>query len=296
MPAIKILDSRPPGSPCVIRELGAQEWSRAVDWSAWYLTDEEDMGQSLTQGEVILRLKSSADVLVKQRGWTDAFVGIDNFFAWVQDHPLVRVSPDIYLLRGEVPKPPLPDSWQLWKPGHRAPEIAFEIVSRNWKKDYEENPKKYAQLGVKELVVFDPKARPRSKQRLPLQLFRRTEDGAFVSVGRSKDSLWSEVLQIWLVVKNTPSSHLRLSLDAAGKCIIPTESEACEQAEQQRKAAVQKCEAAEQQREAAEQQREAVEQQRAQEQQAKLEAQALLQASQAELARLRQELNRLRDG
>jgi len=70
------------------------------------------------------------------------------------------------------PPPPWPKMWQTWLPGHKPPHGAVEIVSEDWRKDYEDAPLKYAQLGTRELVIFDPGATvgaERRGQRVPLQ-------------------------------------------------------------------------------------------------------------------------------
>ena len=85
--------------------------------------------------------------------------------------------------------------WQTWLPGHRPPRWAVEIVSDDWKKDYEDNPLKYAQLGARELVIFDPDAALTSDRRgvrVPLQVYRRDADGAFVRVYRGEGPARSE--------------------------------------------------------------------------------------------------------
>ena len=122
-----------------------------VDWSSWYLTDEEDMGESVAQGEIIRTMLSALGVWARERGWTRVYCGGDQFFAWVPSQPLVRVSPDIYLIELDEPgTKSSPDSWQTWLPGHRPPYFAIEVVSRDRKKDYEEAPLKYALLGTRE--------------------------------------------------------------------------------------------------------------------------------------------------
>jgi len=168
----------------VVRDPTPHDVDFRVDWSAWYLTDEDDMGESVEQTEIIRILLSSLGQLASERGWKNAFWAGENFFAWIREEPLVRVSPDVYLL-DDPPPPPRPKRWQTWLPDHKPPRWAVEIVSEDWKKDYEDAPLKYAQLGARELVIFDPETAllpERRGPRVPLQVYRRDPDGAFLRV------------------------------------------------------------------------------------------------------------------
>ncbi|HEX2572493.1 MAG TPA: Uma2 family endonuclease, partial [Polyangia bacterium] len=207
-----------------------------VDWSSWYLTDEEDMGESTEHGLIIRVLLSVLLEWVRERGWSRVFVAQDQFFAWVPSQPLVRVSPDVYLMDIDESLPsPLPDSWQTWLPGHRPPRFAVEVVSQDRKKDYEDAPLKYALLGARELVIFDPGAvsgRDPS-QRMPLQLYRRNAVGAFLRVYAGAGPVHSVELDAYLIMRREGSSmRLRLARDAAGQDLVPTTEEARHQAEQ----------------------------------------------------------------
>lgn len=215
----------------VVRDPTPDVVGARVDWSAWYLTDEEDMGQSVEQCETIEVLRSSLGELAAMFRWEDVLCASDNFFGWVRDQPLVRVSPDVYLL-DDPPPPPYPRMWQTWLPGHRPPRWALEIVSEDAKKDYEDAPLKYAQLGTRELVIFDPEAAlaalrgEKRGQRVPLQIYRRDEDGAFVRVYAGEGPVWSDELGACLVARpHGASVRLRIALDPEGKELVPTAAE-----------------------------------------------------------------------
>jgi Uma2 family endonuclease len=201
---------------------------RPVDWSQWYLTDEEDMAEGCEQGEIIRTAASSLSHLAAERGWARFYIGADTFFAWVPNEPLVRVSPDIYLI-DDPPPPPLPKSWQTWLSGHRPPRWAAEIVSDDWKKDYEEAPLKYAQLGTRELAIFDPEAvlsGARRGARVPFQLYQRAPDGAFVRIYHGDGPVLSEELGAYLVARRERGAvRLRIARDAEGKDIVLTAEE-----------------------------------------------------------------------
>jgi len=224
----------------VVRNPTPEEVAARVDWSSWYLTDEEDMGQSSLQARIIDELLSSLRELARERGWQGICINGDQFFAWIREEPLVRVSPDVYLL--DDPPVPEPASWQTWKPGHRPPRFAVEIVSgedrrqRAWRKDYDEAPAKYAQLGTQELVIFDPEAaakRSRRTVRVALQLYRREADGGFVRVHSGNGPIYSKELQIWLFVRRDGEEvRLRLARDEALTDLVTTEAESAEKERQ----------------------------------------------------------------
>jgi Uma2 family endonuclease len=238
-------------SAFVVRDPRPEEIDARVDWSFWYLTDEEDMGQSVEQGHDIQEVRSSLGVLARERAWTRTLVASDNFFAWMESEPNVRVSPDVYLL-DDAPPPPWPKMWQTWLPGHKPPRWALEIVSGDWKKDYEENPLKYAHLGTRELVIFDPHAADSAPNgnghgngddsgtatRVRLQVYRRDADGAFVRAYRGDGPARSEELDAWVVIRREEGMAIpRLARDAAGTDLVPTEEEATRAAEDARRAA-----------------------------------------------------------
>lgn len=217
---------RPPRG-WVVEDPVAQGLEGDVDWSAWYLTDEDDMGEGGEQFVIAQALWSALHVLARERGWR-SFVGRDQFFGWVEAEPLVRVSPDVYLLDRE-PSRPLPGMWETWRPEHAPPRLAVEIVSdETWRKDYADNPAKYAQLGARELVIFDPWAvtSRRLPERTPLQVFHRAPDGAFLRAHAGPGPARSEALDAWWTVVAEPAPMLRVSRDASGRDLVPTQEEA----------------------------------------------------------------------
>lgn len=277
---------RRPRVPSVVRDPAPEEIGARIDWSSWYLTDEDDMSEACEQSEIIKVARSSTEELARERAWPDVLIGADAFFAWIEEEPNVRVSPDLYLL--DAPSsPPLPKIWQTWLPGHRAPRLAVEIVSNDWEKDYQQNPQKYALLGTAELVIFDPDAvtgiAPKRHGRVAFQIYRREADGGFVRVYSGAGPARSAELGAWLVAhRQGPVARLRLARDAEGKDLVPTTTEA-------REAEAEAREAAERDRDAQTEARGAAERDR----DAQIEAR---EAAERELAAARAELERLRRG
>ncbi len=197
----------------------------AGGWAEWYLRDDDDVGESTEQGIIVRLLLSTMAELARERGWARTLVAGDQFFAWIPHEPLVRVSPDVYLL-DDPPPPPYPAMWRTWLPGQAAPRFAVEVVSEAWAKDYLLAPRKYAQLGTRELVVFDPHARLRA-HRVALQMFRRDPDsGALVRIEAGAAPIYSEELGAWLVVQPDPGGdRLRIARDPDGRDLVPTTEE-----------------------------------------------------------------------
>ena len=226
------------------------------------------MGQAPDHAIIIQAFFDVLSVLVLQRRWSQAFVGTDAFFAWLPEHPLVRVSPDVYLL-AETPAKPFPRQWELWR-GHAPPRFALEVVSRDRIKEYTVNPEKYAALGATELVIYDPDLvghTVRGSKVLKLQRYTRGADGAFELAEESDDIVFSPTLDAFLLVdRSVAPPLLRVSNTPDLSARFPSNAEL-----------------AEQERAAKDQERAAKEQEHA----ARLEAET-------EVARLREELARLR--
>jgi len=227
--------TRPPRILNVVRDPRPEEIGLRVDWSPWYLSEEEDTGKSPEQERIIALLKSVLHELAEKREWRDVYIAGDQFFAWIPEEPNVRISPDVYLLDG-VPKPPFPQMWETWR-GYPPPRFAVEVVFSKqgrpprWRKDYEDGPPKYAHLGTSELVIFDPDpaAGRAMKGRVALQVYRREADGAFVRAHHGADPAWSQELSAWLVVvREGPVVWLRVARDEAGHDLVPTTREAKE--------------------------------------------------------------------
>jgi Uma2 family endonuclease len=171
-------------------------------------------------------------------------VGADPDVCWVE-----QVPPGFY--DGEV------DSLRLWQPGHHAPPLAIEIVSRNHPyKDYRHVSEKYAVLGVQELWVYDPRKFGPKRLGGPvlLQLWERC-DGVLQRKHFDDVPVRSSLLGAWLVPRL--GDHLIVADEPSGAGSWPA------LVEQEQKRAEQERERAEQERERAEQERERADSERA---------------------------------
>jgi hypothetical protein len=212
----------------VVRDFAPEEVDAAIDWSGWCVADDERV-ELPERAEVTRLLLSVLSQLARERGWADWYAGTGQRFAWVRDEPLVRVLPDVYLLDRHL-EPPLPREWQTWLPGHHAPRMALEIVAGDWRRQYDETPAKYWQLGCPELVLFDFEAasgRAPHLERVPLQVYRRDPDGAYVRVHAGEAPVRLAALDAWLVaLKDGKHPALRIARSARATDLIPAEEEA----------------------------------------------------------------------
>lgn len=286
---------RPPHVLQVVRNVNSPLLSTPVDWSHWYLLDEDDMGHSLMHGLIAAFFVGLLERWVNRDGQFRGVVQGDVFFQWVPGEPNVQISPDAFVVDA-VPEPP-PDALQTWLPGHLPPRFAVEIVSKAWRKDYDDNPPKYAHLGTRELVIYDHLhvVGKGARDRHALQVFRRTSEGAFGRVYAGPGPAYSAELDAWLVdTGNGSKRRLRLARDPAGKDLVLSGDEAAAAAE---KVAAQAEHAAAQAEDAAARAEHAAAQAEHAAAQAEQEAQAQRTArlaAEAELAKLREELAKLR--
>jgi hypothetical protein len=184
-----------------------------------------DVPTSLRQTRAIEKFLSSLRVWATERRWDDV-VSTDQFFAWVEEHPKVRVAPDVYVARaGTVP---LDGVACTWEPGREPPRFAVEVVGIDKDQDYIDAPERYAALGCPELVVFEPRIGDDSSEPA-LTVFRDIGDQALTAVYRGDGPVLSRELGAWLVVQNEGDERvLRIARDALGQDLVPTQEERLE--------------------------------------------------------------------
>ncbi len=222
---------RPPRTPGLIRHPKRDLLRAQIDWSAWYLSEEQDMGQSWLHDLISRMLAHLVERYLKEHHGGRGAVGANVFVQWVQGHPQVQVSPNVLVV--DRLAEPMPKVLQLWMQDHLAPRFAVEVASDDWQKDYRDNPPKYVQLGCTELVIYDPEhdLHARTRERVALQVFHRTSDGLFVRTYAGSGPARSEELDGWLVVAGDGSRLLRIARDADGRDLVLTAEEALAAAE-----------------------------------------------------------------
>lgn len=185
---------------------------------------EEKVGEDILQRWIAELLRPLVERWFRERR-IKALVGADQFIYYRPHSPIDRVSPDVYVLPGVRPDTHVP-SWKTWEKGI-VPSFAFEIVSKDWEKDYAEAPERYAAAGVPELVVFDPRPE-RHPERVVWQVFRRVGNRPLTRIEVSqRDRVRSKALGCFLrVVGSNESQRVRLGVGPRGDELFPTGEEA----------------------------------------------------------------------
>ncbi|MBX2796467.1 MAG: Uma2 family endonuclease [Myxococcales bacterium] len=223
----------------------------------WAFPFEEEVPESTVNHRIQGLLEHLIQRFLAARG-VEAFVSSDQLMYWDQTDPRRSLSPDVYVVLG-VPQAHAPRSWMTWREGGRSPDLAVEAVSTNWSKDYLVGPARYAEAGVRELVIYDHETGP---NRIRWQVYRRNADGDLTLAATSQgDRVWSEILGCFLRETFDPADELpriRLGVGEHGDELVisASEGERWERAEKER-------ERAEKERE-----RQAKEQERAEKEQA----------------------------
>lgn len=180
------------------------------------------------ESSVHLEVRTALYLVLKANFAAKATIGCDQFVYWDPTRPSESLAPDAFLRFG-APHAPF-RSWKVWERG--APEVAVEILSTSDERDrdFEGKLAKYARLGVRELVTFDP------EESAGLRLFTFLDGDCVERVLESRQAGWSEVLGLWWVVVEdaTIGSMLRLSRNQEGTDLLLTPEETERRAGEQR--------------------------------------------------------------
>ena len=188
--------------------------------------EEEVVGETHLHLLIRLGLFTLVRRLLDERG-ERAFVGSDQFLYWVPGNPQRCVSPDLYVFPGVDPATPA-RSWKLWE-HDGPPSLVLEVVSDDVDKDYVAGPMRYAEIGVEELVIYDPEPE-RGRDRVRWQVYRRRDGELVLEEEGGGDRVRSEALGCWLRVIPDDAGRplLRIGLGAAGDELFPTAEEELE--------------------------------------------------------------------
>jgi Uma2 family endonuclease len=166
-----------------------------------------------------LELKTLVYQFLKLAFADQALIGCDQFVYFDAANPRVCLAPDAFVRLGGPDE--LFGSWKVWERG--APHLAVEIISdfdardRNW----DAKLASYRQLGVKELVRFDPEA-----DQGKLRIWDRLEDDLVERALTGTPTPSSVLPGHWLLVTDEKlGATLRLSRDEAGSDIYVTSEE-----------------------------------------------------------------------
>jgi len=247
-PAGSAVRSAPPGSP------------REDEW----VLPEEDVPESSPHRDTV-RLLELILLAFVARTRRNARVAANLACRWDPTRPQIGVDPDVALIEPAPPEAELA-SLLTWTPGHVPPRFAVEVVSlNNSEKDYDEAPLKYARLGTRELVVFDPALLGPASRGGPhvLQIWQLDEQVTTMSrVYAGPGPARSAELGAWLLA--TPEHRLRIADDPDGHALWQTGEEE-EAAGRRKEAAARRAEASARRAEAAARRKETAARKRAEE-------------------------------
>ncbi|WP_437976092.1 Uma2 family endonuclease [Sorangium sp. So ce295] len=150
-----------------------------------------------------------------------ASIGSDQFVYWSASDPSRCLAPDAFV-RLDTPDTPF-GSWKTWERG--APELAVEIVSEHDSdpQTWADKLRKYHELGVLELVAFDPDAAPGER----LRVWDRIDDDLIERVVEGERSPCTVLDLHWVIAPAAGQpAALRLARTPDGAELVPTPEEA----------------------------------------------------------------------
>ena len=193
---------------------------------------EDDVGEHEIQTYILELLRPLIERYLAERG-VRAHVGSDQYIYWVKHDPTKCVAPDVYVLSG-VSQEIAIDVWKVWERGV-VPNLAIEVVCSDPRKDYDQAPQRHAELGVRELVVFDPFP---GEDRRTFHVYRRGRGGFRLIEATDADRVRSRELGCFLrVVGEGAATRLRLATGPSGDELFPTAEEAERAAKETERAA-----------------------------------------------------------
>jgi Putative restriction endonuclease len=185
---------------------------------------EAKVGEDILQTWILELLRPLVERWFRLLG-KPTLVGADQFIYYEQFDPHKVVAPDLYVLPGVAPDHRV-TSWKVWETGV-VPSFALEVVSsRDWEKDYREAVQRYADLGVGELIVFDPDHH-RDRDRVRWQRYAQRKGRGLVQIEVTNgDRVRSRVLGCHMRVVGVGSAmRLRLGRGPKGDELVPTAEE-----------------------------------------------------------------------
>jgi Putative restriction endonuclease len=161
----------------------------------------------------------------------EATVLADQFLYYAQGFPKLRVAPDVMVIFGVAPGGR--DSYKLWEEG-QAPRVIFEMTSKGTQQEDQVIKRHlYAQIGVEEYWLFDPKGEWLES---PLIGYRLVQN-EYVPISDFR----SEALGLQLAVEGKLIAFTEL---ATGRRLL-SPAELSEELKQERNRAEQECSRAE---------------------------------------------------
>ena len=185
----------------------------------------ESDGKPLAESDTHLEEVVSIRLTLRQyfADQENVYVSGLNLIYYVEGDPRKCFSPDVYVTRG-IPRGRR-RVYLVWAEG-RVPDIAFEVTSKKTRsRDVREKRALYAQLGIREYVLFDPEA---EYLKPPFQLLRLKNGEYEPQTPDAEGAYYSEALNLRLKVID---EHLRFVVPETGELVALPEDEASARAE-----------------------------------------------------------------
>jgi len=133
-------------------------------------SDGQPMAETETHGACMMYVTSALRWWFEKLGRTNVHVGSNSFLYYERGNPRAVVAPDVYVVVGAPAH--LRDTYLLWNEP-KGPDFVLEVTSASTRRTDERRKRDvYAELGVSEYFLYDPRAEYLTP---PLQGFRLHE-------------------------------------------------------------------------------------------------------------------------
>ena len=188
-------------------------------------SDGQPMAETETHGACMMYVTSALRWWFEKLGRTNVHVGSNSFLYYERGNPRAVVAPDVYVVVGAPAY--LRDTYLLWNEP-KGPDFVLEVTSASTRRTDERRKRDvYAELGVSEYFLYDPRAEYLTP---PLQGFRLHEGEyrslpAVTVLSNREVAVASEVLGLELRDERE-TRMLRLRDPATGEDLLSYREEA----------------------------------------------------------------------
>ena len=172
------------------------------------------------ESKLHLKLRTALFMILTRELAARACIGSEQFVYWNARDPRRCLAPDAFVKLGRSDE--IFSSWKIWERGG-PPELAVELLSES--DDWEDNLERYHELGVRELVSFDPES-----QRL--RVWDRVDEDLVERIVEESTTPSTTLGAFWVVASVDGTPGLRLARDVEGRELWPTPAEFESQARQ----------------------------------------------------------------
>ena len=119
-------------------------------------SDGQPMAETETHGACMMYVTSALRWWFEKLGRTNVHVGSNSFLYYERGNPRAVVAPDVYVVVGAPAY--LRDTYLLWNEP-KGPDFVLEVTSASTRRTDERRKRDvYAELGVSEYFLYDPRA------------------------------------------------------------------------------------------------------------------------------------------